>query len=139
MKNKLNTNHEKIVLDTPELAEYLKEAVIARDLPGMADVDSSLLLFCKNVKPKATVALTGECADELFAGYPWFFREDALKSNTFPWSINIDGRQKLLNKNIGNKVDLREYIDFRYNESLREIDFLETDDAETNEKKKLLI
>lgn len=137
MKNKLNTNHEKIVLDTPELAEYLKEAVIARDLPGMADVDSSLLLFCKNVKPKATVALTGECADELFAGYPWFFREDALKSNTFPWSINIDGRQKLLNKNIGNKVNLREYIDYRYNESLREIDFLETDDAETNEKKKI--
>ena len=69
----MDSNHKTIILDTPELADYLKEAVIARDMPGMADVDSSLLLFCKNVKPSATVALTGECADEIFAGYPWFF------------------------------------------------------------------
>ena len=36
-----------------------------------------------------TVALTGECADEIFGGYPWFFREDSLNSGTFPWSIAI--------------------------------------------------
>ena len=41
-----------------------------------------------------TVSLTGECADEIFGGYPWFFREDALNSGTFPWSIAIDERQK---------------------------------------------
>ena len=67
--------------------------MIARDMPGMADIDSSLLLFCKYVKKEKTVSLTGECADEIFGGYPWFFREDALNSNTFPWSISISERQ----------------------------------------------
>lgn len=50
MKNKLNTNHHSIILDTPELADSLEDAMLARDYPGMADVDSSLLLFCKMLK-----------------------------------------------------------------------------------------
>ena len=133
----LRTNHHNIVIDTPELAKYLEDAMIARDMPGMADIDSSLLLFCKNVKKEMTVSLTGECADEIFGGYPWFFREDALNSGTFPWSIAIDERQKLLNSSIGDKIDLKEYIDFRYNESLSEVEFLETDSLETVEKRKI--
>lgn len=137
MQNKLNTNHKTVVLDTPELAEYLEDAMIARDYPGMADVDSSLLLFCKNVKQDATVSLTGECADEIFGGYPWFFREDALNSNTFPWSIAIKERQELLNPEISKKVDLKDYIDYRYQESLNEVDILDCDSKETKEKRKI--
>ena len=134
---KLETKHHTIFLDTPELADSLKDAMIARDLPGMADVDSSLLLFCKNVKKTATVAIMGECADEIFGGYPWFFREDALTSGTFPWSINISGRQHLLNPEIEKKVDLKQYIDYRYNETLNEVELLETDTEETKEKRKI--
>ena len=84
-----------------------------------------------------TVSLTGECADEIFGGYPWFFREDALKSNTFPWSIAISERQNLLNSDIGRKVHLKDYIDFRYRESLDEVDILDTDSKETAEKRKI--
>ena len=58
MRKQLNTNHHTVILDTPELVSALEDAMIARDLPGMADVDSSLLLFCKNVKNEATVTLT---------------------------------------------------------------------------------
>ena len=137
MNKNLHTRHHKIVIDTPELAEYLEDAMIARDMPGMADIDSSLLLFCKNVKKEMTVSLTGECADEIFGGYPWFFREDSLKSGTFPWSIAIDERQKLLNSNIGKIVDLKSYIDYRYNESLSEVDILDSDSKETAEKRKI--
>ena len=43
-KNSYSEN-QKIVLDTPALAKALEDAMIARDMPGMADVDSSLLLF----------------------------------------------------------------------------------------------
>ena len=125
------------MLDTPELGDYLKDAMIARDFPGMADVDSSLLLFCKNVKKEATVSLTGECADEIFAGYPWFFREDSLNSNTFPWSIAISERQKLLNPLIGNKINLKQYIDFRYNESLSEVEVLDSDSPDTARMRKI--
>ena len=137
MVNKLHTKHHSIVIDTPELAEYLEDAMIARDMPGMADIDSSLLLFCKNVKPYATVSLTGECADEIFGGYPWFFRNDALHSGTFPWSIAISERQTLLAPHIAKRVDLKGYIDYRYNESLSEVEILDTDSPETAEKRKI--
>lgn len=137
MKNKLGTNHKVIMLDTPELATALEDAMIARDLPGMADVDSSLLLFCQKVKPEATVSLTGECSDEIFGGYPWFFREDALNSGTFPWSIALSERQQLLNPIISEKVNLKEYIDFRYYESLKDVQILDEDSMETAEKRKI--
>ena len=137
MNKNLYTKHHSIVIDTPELASYLEDAMVARDMPGMADIDSSLLLFCKNVKKEMTVSLTGECADEIFGGYPWFFREDSLKSGTFPWSIALSERQKLLNPAISKKVNLKEYIDFRYNESLNEVDILATDSKETAEKRKI--
>ena len=137
MSNKLNTNHKNIVLDTPALADNLEDAMLARDYPGMADIDSSLLLFCKEVKKYATVSLTGECADEIFAGYPWFFRSDSLNSGTFPWSIAINERQNLLNKNISKKINIKDYIDYRYNESLREVQILDSDSPETAEKRKI--
>lgn len=137
MTEKLNTNHHTVVLDTPELASALEDAMISRDFPGMADVDSSLLLFCKNVKQEATVSLTGECADEIFGGYPWFFRADALNSNTFPWSIAIKERQNLLNPQIASKVNLKNYIDYRYQESLNEVDILDEDSMETAEKRRI--
>ena len=137
MNQNLHTNHHSIIIDTPELANALENAMIARDMPGMADIDSSLLLFCKNVKKEMTVSLTGECADEIFGGYPWFFREDALNSGTFPWSIAINERQKLLNPDISNKINLKDYIDYRYNESLAEVDILDSDSKETAEKRKI--
>ena len=137
MNKNLHTNHHNIVIDTPELASHLEDAMIARDMPGMADIDSSLLLFCKNVKDEMTVSLTGECADEIFGGYPWFFREDALTSNTFPWSIALAERQDLLHPEISKKINLKEYVDFRYQESLAEVEIIDSDYKETAEKRKI--
>ena len=131
------SENQKVILDTPALAEALEDAMIARDMPGMADVDSSLLLFCKQVKEEHTVTLMGECADEIFGGYPWFFREDALKSGTFPWSIAIKERQELLNPSIAKEINLKEYIDYRYNESLNEVEILDSDTIETAQKRKI--
>ena len=133
----LGTTHENILIDTPELADDLYDAMIARDFPGMADVDSSMLIFCQRVKEKATVVLSGECADEVFCGYPWFFREDALESNTFPWSIAVDERQNLLNPKIQKRVNLKGYIDYRYNESLSEVEILSTDSEDTAMERKI--
>ena len=135
-QNSYSNNH-KVILDTPELAKYLEDALIARDVPGMADVDSSLLLFCKEVKKEKTVTVMGECADEIFGGYPWFFRKDSLTSGTFPWSIALNERQNLLNKDISEKIQLKKYIDFRYNESVNEVEILDCDTKETAEKRKI--
>lgn len=137
MTQTLGTNHHTIMLDTPDLSNFLEDAMIARDCPGMADVDSSLLLFCREIKKDVKVAISGECADEIFGGYPWFFREDALSSNTFPWSIAIQERQELLSPEISYKINLKDYIDFRYNESLDEVIILDCDSPETAQKRKI--
>ena len=138
MVKELGTEHKKILLDTPELFDSLENAMIARDFPGMADVDSSYLLFFKKIKEDLKVALSGECSDEIFGGYPWYFREDSLNSNTFPWSLAIQERQKLLNESISEKVNLKEYIDKKYNESLSKADFLDSDSEDTKLHRKLI-
>ncbi len=137
MNKNTYSKHHTVMLDTPELAAALKNAMIARDMPGMADVDSSLYLFCKEVKKEKTVTLMGECADEIFGGYPWFFREDSLNSGTFPWSIAKLERTKLLNPSISSKVNLTDYIDFRYSQSLSNVEILDTDSFDTAEKRKI--
>ena len=93
----LGTNHHRVVLEPEALCAALLPATDARALPGMADVDSSLLLFCAAVKRGGTtVCLSGECADELFGGYPWYHREEILFEDTFPWSRSVGLRLGLL-------------------------------------------
>lgn len=93
----LGTHHHRVVLEPEALCAALLPATDARALPGMADVDSSLLLFCAAVKRGGTtVCLSGECADELFGGYPWYHREEILFEDTFPWSRSIGLRLGLL-------------------------------------------
>lgn len=115
------TRHHRIIIDSPELAEALVPATLANDLPGMADVDSSLYLFCRAIKKEATVALSGESADEVFGGYPWFKSEEALASGTFPWIRMIEERASLLSPELVEMIRPAEYVAARYREALAEV------------------
>lgn len=64
MADAIESRHITVVEDQTELAEKLREAVLAKDLPGMADIDSSLYIFCREIRKKFVIALSGECADE---------------------------------------------------------------------------
>lgn len=75
----LHTDHHYLECSSTVLASRLTDSVLAHDLPAMGDIDASLLHFCSMVKNTSSVALTGECADEIFGGYPWFYKEDCLK------------------------------------------------------------
>lgn len=119
MKNKFKTKHHYIIITQRKLAKYLKESVIARDLPGMADIDSSLLWFSKQIRKKHKVILSGECADEIFGGYPWFYREEL--NNSFPWLNNIDYRNKILKKDLQEKLKLKEFIQKQYENIIKEV------------------
>lgn len=112
MANNADTRHREIVLENVMLADALYDSVNARDLPGYVDVDSSLLLFCKEIKRDHTVALSGECADELFGGYPWYHNKNILFDNCFPWSKSQDVRRSILKK--GFLPNGEEYVKQRY-------------------------
>lgn len=125
MSKHSQTWHHEVILDNSELSEALIPATFARDLPGMADVDSSLYLFCKEVKKNFTVALSGECADELFGGYPWYHREEILFEDTFPWSRSINIRRSILRKGVLEKGE--EYVRQRYLDTINKTDKLPAD------------
>jgi asparagine synthase (glutamine-hydrolysing) len=90
----------------------------------MADIDASLLYFCRLVSQKNKVALTGECADEIFGGYPWFYRADLMEGDAFPWSKNLAVRQCLLRDDFIRKLELSDYVNDRYWESIRKMPLL---------------
>ncbi len=96
MAEHIGSNHHIVTIDNVELANTLPLAAAERGLPGMADVDSSLLLFCRAIQKEFTVGLSGECADELFGGYPWYHRKEILFEECFPWSRSTAVRERLL-------------------------------------------
>lgn len=122
----LNSNHRYLECSTKKQAELLLDSVVSRDLPTMADVDSSLLYFCSVVKDYNKVVLTGECADEVFGGYPWFHK--VTGKDVFPWVSDLAPRKELLNDEFLSWLRLDEYVSETYDASVREINILPEDD-----------
>lgn len=123
----IGSEHHNIVLNNTAVADALVDAAIARNCPGFTDVDSSLLLFCKEVKKDYTVALSGECADEIFGGYPWYHRSDILFEETFPWSRSTDVRKSILKS--GFLPEGEEYAHSAYLSTIAKADKLSGDSA----------
>lgn len=119
MAAEFQTEHHDEVISGDVLAALLKEAVDVRDQPGQADIDSSLLWFCRQIKKHTTVALSGECADEIFGGYPWFHNPEAA-GESFPWMRSLDSRIDLLHPEWQKKLDLKTYVQDRYEETIAE-------------------
>lgn len=119
VSSNLNTMHHHAVISQKELAEYLTEAVHVRDLPGMADIDSSLLWFCREIKQDFTVGLSGECADEIFGGYPWF-HQVAIAERGFPWIRSTNERYSLLNDSWKKKLTIHKYVQHAYDTTIAE-------------------
>ena len=126
----LGTEHTTLLCGNEELLQSLDEAVLAKDLPGMADVDGSLLHFCRQVKQRHTVALCGECADEIFGGYPWFHRRELFDGKHFPWSNNLEQRASLLKPELRQLLDLEGYAAQRLEESLEQVPTLPGESGE---------
>ncbi|WP_428911347.1 asparagine synthase (glutamine-hydrolyzing) [Niallia sp. Krafla_26] len=137
MTDTFQTIHHRCVISQQELAHYLLEAVHVRDLPGMADIDSSLLWFCREIKKDFVVGISGECADEIFGGYPWFRREEDLNRVGFPWMRSINERQGLLKDYWQGKLNIREYTLTKYEEMIGETPLLEGESEEETKRRQL--
>ena len=104
------TEQTTFVLEQAELAGALEEAVSARGFPGMADIDSSLMLFARKIRPHCAHVVSGECGDEVFGGYPWFRGEAELRADAFPWSGSVALRESTLRPDLRKKLDLPGWI-----------------------------
>jgi len=124
MRKFLGSEHHQTMLSPEDLVGALEDATRARDLPGMADVDFSLLAFCGQIRKEVKVALSGECADEIFGGYPWYRDPEVRSREGFPWAQNTLQRLSFLHPEISAKVNREEFIHDRYEQTVRESDIL---------------
>ncbi len=118
---KYQSEHKNVTLSQEDLIQGLETSLIARDMPGMADIDSSFYLFSKEISKNHKVCLSGECADEIFGGYPWFYKEELYNQPHFPWMRDLDLKMKLFHKDI-QSLNIKDYIIKQYHQSLNEID-----------------
>ncbi|MCT6902882.1 MAG: asparagine synthase (glutamine-hydrolyzing), partial [Lactobacillus sp.] len=121
MTETFKTAHHAEEITQQQLIDLLVESVIVRDSPGMADVDSSLLWFCREIKREFTVALSGECADEIFGGYPWF--KD--RTTGFPWIRSLSERSALLQEKWNKKLKIEAYAQQLYTQTIAEVPLLD--------------
>ena len=124
MMEHLPVTHHWVIQTPMELAQQLEDATLARDLPGMADVDFSLLAFCGDIRSHVKVALSGECADEIFGGYPWY-RDPAVRdAEGFPWAQNVSDRASLMHPWIRERIDGQDMVRSQYEQTLAQADIL---------------
>lgn len=131
------TDHHVLICNNTSQADCLYDAVDAKDLPGMADVDSSLLYFCRIVKRNHVVAVCGECADEIFGGYPWFHKKEAFEGHCFPWSPDLTVRTDLLKPDVADALNVPEYVNQRYEESIAEVPTLEGESPQEKRRREI--
>ncbi len=138
MAEYLGSEHRWTVLSPEELISGIQEATMARNLPGMADVDISLSLFCKQVRPHVKLALSGECADEIFGGYPWYRDPQIRNFDGFPWAQTTRERLAFLQPWITEQIEPEFFVYDRYRQTLRESDILPGTDPVNTRIKQLV-
>jgi asparagine synthase (glutamine-hydrolysing) len=124
--------HRNVTITTDHLLNRANRdaAMVARDAPCLGNMDTSLYLLFRAIKEEATVALSGEAADEVFGGYRWFHDPVAVSAPTFPWIAS--GRElyppglaldpQLLNPSIYRKLELDACAEGEYIAAIAEVE-----------------
>lgn len=133
MREHLSTTNKDIKIDNEYLFTLLKDAMIARDMPGMADIDASMFAFCKAIKENGfKVCLSGECSDEIFGGYPWFYKEHLINHIGFPWALSENLRSNIIRPGILKDNEIQEYVLNARNETLKPVTAIAPNDTYEN-------
>lgn len=138
MRKYLDCEHNWTVLTPEQLVAFLEDATYARDLPGMADVDFSLLLFCGDIRKKVKVSLSGECADEIFGGYPWYRDPEVRALDGFPWAQNTKQRIHYLHPYYRGQIDGEAFVNDHYQKTCNQTDILPGTSKEETRMKQMV-
>lgn len=131
MSEYLNTNHKTVYFKNEELYNLLKDSMLARNMPSMADIDSSMYAFCKAISNSGfKICISGECSDEIFAGYPWYYREKLVNYDSFPWALSDNIRSNMLKENICTNYTVKEYIKDAYDNTLKNVEYTSNNETE---------
>lgn len=133
----LNSDHHYLECGNETQADRLYDSVLAHDLPAMGDIDSSMVQFCSMVKDYNKVALTGECADEIFGGYPWFHKKELFEARTFPWTMDLGARKTLLKDSFLEYLEMDDYVRNAYEQSVAETPALAEDTPEEARRREI--
>ncbi|OII67208.1 asparagine synthase (glutamine-hydrolyzing) [Streptomyces sp. CC77] len=125
----VGSEHSELPLKAPDLLDPALRASVLRayDLPiAKGDEHASLHLLFSIVRRHSTVALSGECGDEVFGGYRWQRERDTVLSDTFPWvhegRANYRGNDVVFSPDLLAKLDLAAYERDCHSTAVAEID-----------------
>lgn len=133
----LDSEHHFLECSNGQQISLLRDSVKAHDLPAMADIDSSMLYFCSRVAKSHKVTLTGECADEIFGGYPWFHRKEVMETRAFPWTMDLAPRKQLLSDEFLEELKMDEYVAAAYEKSVAEVPVCEEDSPQEARRREI--
>ena len=77
-----STNHNKIKIDTNHLFDNLDMVISGMPEPMSSQDASAFFLLAREVSKKQKVVLSGQGADELFGGYPWYAQMNNEKNKS---------------------------------------------------------
>jgi len=121
------TRHSTIMLDAAELTAAAHKPRQAHDLPVAGDMFTSMYLLFRGLRERSTVALSGESADEVFGGYPWYHVPAMLNAPGFPWAPG--SWAPVLRPEVDAEVRLDERAAQRYADAQAEVPRLAGEDA----------
>src|ERR1700733_6725895 len=133
----IGSRHGTITLEAEDLVTAQWEPLSAHDLPTFGDMCASFVLLCREISKESTVALSGEAADEVFGGYPWYHVPALLAAPTFPWAAR-GSWEPLLRPDVRTRIRLREYAADRYAQALAEVPRLAGESPEDRRIREIL-
>lgn len=137
----VGTDHIDIVLGTADLmdSEARLAALICQDMPTtLGDMDISAYLMFRATREHSTVALTGETADEIFAGFKWLHDPNEVEADNYPWVARekrMAGAQSgqgrgLFDAGFMQKLDMPGYYADSYQQARAEVPHQEDEDRQ---------
>ncbi|GAA3084584.1 asparagine synthase (glutamine-hydrolyzing) [Streptosporangium carneum] len=126
----IGSRHHTLTATVHDLLDVVRATRSARDLPGWGQFDASMYLLFRQIRNSSAVALTGEAADEVFGGYPYFFKQDVVERARFPWLGDGPRLSRYLSPELTALIKPEEDERARYSQLMSDVPRLPGEDAE---------